>query len=191
MLPRPTSGRDETGSREVQATITGVTGTDQSRLELVIFDVARARCALPLDAVGEILHMAALARSPGLPPILPGFLNLDGACVPVIDAARLFELPAEAPGLYTPLVVLRQAPFALQVDAVLGTHFGDSADLVPVDEAKIFNRCVTAQVETAHGPAHLLAVDRILLEEERQRVEALAERHRKRVQALASEDDDA
>lgn len=191
MSPRPTCGWDENGIREIQATITNVTGTGQSRLELVIFEVGNARCALPLESVREVLHMAALARSPGLPPILPGFLNLDGASVPVIDVARLFDLPAEEPGLYTPLVVLREASFALLVDAVPGTHFGDAADLIPVDEAKTINRCVTAEVETAHGPAHLLAIDRILLEEERQRIEALTECHENRVKALASEDGDA
>jgi purine-binding chemotaxis protein CheW len=74
---------------------------------LLIFDSSGLYCAFPLEAVQEIVPMASLSAPFGLPSALAGFLNLRGVAIPIIRLDRLFDLPEQHPGLYTPLIVLR------------------------------------------------------------------------------------
>lgn len=130
--------------------------------------------------------MAALLRPPGLPPLLEGFLNRGGAAVPVIHLGRLFGLPGEAPGLYTPLLLVsgRPGPLALLVDEVTDILSLDQSALLPVRESQVFNNCVEAEIELGNRTLHLLSPDRLLLEEERRRLAELQEAAQERLQAL-------
>src|SRR4051812_6590060 len=69
---------------------------------LVVFHLAGQAYALELGAVQEIVLMAALSRPPGLPSMLEGFLNLAGTAIPVVRLDRLFRLPEQMPGMFTP-----------------------------------------------------------------------------------------
>src|SRR5438128_2487698 len=82
------------------------TGTD--RRSLLLFHLPGHACALPLASVQEVVPMPLLSRPPGLPSVLAGFLDLGGAIVPVLRLDRLLGLSEVVPGLYTPLLVLRQ-----------------------------------------------------------------------------------
>lgn len=126
--------------------------------------------------------MAALARAPGQPSVLEGFLNLRGAAVPVIRLHRLFDLPPAAPGLYTPLVVLRGATHAvaLLVDKVIEVTPVDKSALLPVDESHTFNGCAEQRAEIGGRTVHVLSPGRLLLEKERQSIaefQAVAQRY--------------
>ncbi len=137
---------------------------------LVVFRLGAELCAMPVSAVAEVLHMAETARPPGLPRILEGFLDLRGTAVAVLRPDRLFNLPEIRLALYTPALVLRGArpPMAVLVDAVVGVL--PASDIVPIEEDRTFNGCVVAEARTTAGAAHLLAPERLLLEQERRRV---------------------
>jgi purine-binding chemotaxis protein CheW len=143
--------------------------------KLLVFAIAGRSCAVPVEAVQEIVPMAALAHIPGQPSLLEGFLNLRGTAVPVLRLSRLFDLSPAEPGLHTPLIVLRGQPHAagLLVDAVVEIACADRAGGLPIPENDCFNDCVQAQVEIGGRVVHVLSPERLLLEKERQCVAEL------------------
>lgn len=155
-------------------------------LDLVLFRVGGESCALPMGSVRAIVHMAALACPPGLPSLLQGFLDLGGAAVPVLRTARLYGLPEREPGLYTPLIILhgQSCPLALLVDEVSGTLSVAADKLLPVADAQALNGCIEAEVATADHCTHLLSPERLLLQEERQRLLELQSMAQRRLQEL-------
>lgn len=143
---------------------------------LVVFTLAGLRCALRHADVRELLPLPRLWRAPTLPAPVAGFLNLAGEAVPVLDLVRLFGLPEgeddPAAGLYRHLILLRAAPgqthIALLVTRVLDLVPFAPERLRPVADGATLNGCVEAEFELAGAFVHLIAVDRLLLEEERQ-----------------------
>jgi purine-binding chemotaxis protein CheW len=131
--------------------------------------------------------MAQLACPPGLPALLEGFLNLRGEAVPVVRLRRLFGLPEQTPGLYTPVVILKEGgPLALLVDEVGGVLSAPEEDRLPVQEGHAFNDCVEAEVALEGRLVHLLSTDRLLLEGERRRIaefQAVAQRRLREAEA--------
>jgi purine-binding chemotaxis protein CheW len=113
------------------------------RRRFVVFRVAEQMYGLPIEAVREIVPLAQLTRPPSLPSLVAGFLNLGGTAVAVVRLSQLFELPAQPPGLYTPLVVLQSGgvPKALLVDEVLRVAAIAEPEIVPIAEAFCFNDC--------------------------------------------------
>lgn len=149
---------------------------------LVVFQVAGEDCAIRAESVSTIAPMARLARSPGLPSILEGLLNLSGAAVPVIRLDRLFGLPRRDPGLYSHLVVLRgrSGLTAILADRVVDVDSPPEEAFRPVEAGKSFNDCATHIVETGGRSVHLLSPERLLLEQERQAIDefrALSQRY--------------
>ncbi|KMO39060.1 chemotaxis protein CheW [Methylobacterium tarhaniae] len=142
----------------------------------LLVDVAGTDCALPRRAVREILPLPRLWRPPGAPGTLAGFLNLAGSAVPVLDLGVLFGLgrPATArQALYRHLVLLKgEAPLALMVDRVADVVRVEAGQVRPVADDTTLNGCVAAEIQLAERLVHGLAVDRILLAEERDRVAA-------------------
>jgi purine-binding chemotaxis protein CheW len=158
-----------------------ITGNGQPIRKILLFQVAGEDCAIPLESVAEIVPMAALARSPGLPSVVEGFLNLRGAAVPVIRLDRLFGRPPQAPGLYAHLVVLRgpQAA-ALLADRVIDIPAPPPEAFRPLEEDSSFNGCAAAEVDVDGRFVHLLSPGRLLLEQERQAIaefQALSQRY--------------
>src|SRR5438132_11427250 len=101
---------------------------------LLIFRSSGLNCAFPLEAVQEIVPMALLARPPGLPSLLAGFLDLRGTAVPIVRLDRLFDLPEQQPGLYTPLIILRgpDSPVGVLVGAVRQIVSATAATFLPL-----------------------------------------------------------
>lgn len=145
--------------------------TDQS--VLVVFQVGGENCAIPAGSVSEIAPMARLARSPGLPSVLAGLLNLRGVAVPVIRLDRLFGLPPRDPGAYSHLIVLRgpSGPAAILADRVLDVASPPAEAFRPVPPGKSFNACAVSLVEMDGRSIYLLSADRLLLEQEKQAVD--------------------
>ncbi len=138
------------------------------KLAILTFEVAGWRCALPVCDVREIVPLPELARAPGESALIAGFMNLRGAAVPVLDAARLFGLRPSPRTMHTPLIVLNGSEAVLLVDRVFNIARVLPASLLPVPLDSCFNNCTAAQVETEHGVVNLLSRDRLLLEKERQ-----------------------
>lgn len=138
--------------------------------------IAGTGCALPRRAVREILPLPRLWRPPGAPGALAGFLNLAGSAVPVLDLAVLFGLGAPVTAqaaLYRHLVLLHgDAPLALLVDRVSDVVRVEAGQVRPVADEATLNGCVAAEIRLGDTLVHGLAIDRILLAEERERLAA-------------------
>ena len=137
---------------------------------VLVFHLPGAVCALPLSAIREIVPMALLAKPPGLPSLLEGFLNLAGKAVAVVRLDRLFQLPELVLGLYTPILILHTSEdrLALVVESVRGIVVVRPEDSRSGFEGGSFNDCVEGEITAGDGVAHLLSPERLLLEKERQ-----------------------
>jgi purine-binding chemotaxis protein CheW len=138
-------------------------------MDLVVFHASGLDCAFPLQTVKEIVPMAMLSTPPGLVPCLAGFLNLRGTAIPILLLDRLFDLPEQRPGLYTPLIILRtsDSPTGVLVASVQRIISAASAAFLPLPERHIFRDCATASIDVNGEIIYLLSPERILLENER------------------------
>lgn len=149
-------------------------------LQIIIFDVCGAACALHRSAVREFLPLPRLWRPPSLPRPVAGFFNLGGDAVPVVRLDVLFGLQRteDAPeaDLYRHLILIGTSstagPVALLVDRVLDVVTVKATQVSGVRQAETLNGCVEAEVTWGDRLVHLLSANRILMTEEQQ---ALAE----------------
>ncbi len=153
---------------------------------MVVFEVGGRDCALPVEAVGEVLPMATLARSPGQPPILEGFLNLRGEAVPVVRLDRLLGLEGKEPDLETALLVVRQGgmPVAFLVDRAAEITSIDSGVLMAVGQGNLLNDCVQAQALVEGRTVNVLSAGRLLLARERECLADLQAAAQRRLDSL-------
>lgn len=160
---------------------------------LVVFVIADRRCALPRDAVRGLLPVPHLWRPPATPAVVAGFANIAGDAVCVLDLARLFDgartdLGAEG-DFYRHLIlvdgVLADRPVALLVDRVLSLAAVNDADLRPLTTEATLNGAVQAECDLDGRLVHLLALDRLLLEVERQGLVELQQAAAARIDAWA------
>jgi purine-binding chemotaxis protein CheW len=160
-------------------------------LSVLVFQLGGERCAIRTDEVQEIVPMASLARPPGLPSILEGFLNLRGAATPVVRLDRLFGMPDSAPGLYTPLIILRGRPdpLALLAERVDGVVAAPESGVAAVRPGHCLNDSTEADIwlEPDSAPIHLLSRQRLLLGQEQSRIAELRAVAQRRLQQLESE----
>jgi purine-binding chemotaxis protein CheW len=160
---------------------------------LVVFTIADRRCALPRGAVRGLLPVPHLWRPPATPPLIAGFANIAGDAVCVLDLARLFEdvysVLGEEGDFYRHLIlvdgVLADRPVALLVDRVLSLTVVDEADLRPLTAGATLNGAVQAECDLNGELVHLLALDRLLLEVERQGLIDLQQAAAARIDAWA------
>jgi purine-binding chemotaxis protein CheW len=150
----------------------------------LIIRVSGELCALPHDAVQEVLAMAELVRSPGRVSSLEGFLNLRGSAVPVLNLWRLFDMPPAAPSLYTPLIVLRRASAALVADSVEALVPVPAAAFMTVAQNRAFNDCLVAELSLCGRAIHVLSADRLLLQQERRSVEEMQAKAQRYIDGL-------
>ena len=152
----------------------------------LLLDVAGTPCALPRDAVAEVLPLPDLHAPPAAGGWLTGFLNLGGAPVPVIDLASLLGLrPAATPaGLYAHLVLVRGEAVAYCVDRAADLVIVPDSAIRPAGEDGTLNGCVAAELVLGERLVHALAPARLLTAQERARVAALARTAAERLAAL-------
>ncbi len=148
--------------------------------KVLIFDVADTALALPVDVIREILPLPLLSRPPQMPSLIEGVFNLRGQAASVLRLDRLLGLAGAgtagdaSAGVYAPLLLLKPGamgtgagPLALLVDRVRGIQSVAEAALLPVSALDSLNGCVAAELAGTEPPAHLLSLDRLLLERER------------------------
>lgn len=152
----------------------------------VVFRLGKTECALPISDVREIVALPALAKPPGLPPLMIGFLNLEGAAIPVIRLDHLFDLPESDADVYTPLIILKtdNPPLALLVDGIVEVVTIAVGAVLPVQEAHTFNDCTVGEIAVAGKAISVLSVDRLLIEKERQSVVEFQAMEQKRLQEI-------
>ncbi len=131
---------------------------------LLVFHSSGLDCAFPLEAVREIVPMARLSAPPGLPSGLAGFLDLRGTAVPIVRLDRLFDLPDQKPGLYTPLIVLRgvRGPLGILADSVRGIVPVPAAQWVGLPGDGTFQGCATATLQLDGELIHVLSPSALL-----------------------------
>lgn len=160
---------------------------------LVVFAIAEQRCALPGEAVRGLLPLPRLWRPPATPDIIAGFANIQGDALCVLDLSRIFgaaSRPADRErDFYRHLVlvdgVLADRPVALLVDRVLNLATIDTVDLRPVSDDASLNGAVQAVCDLEGDLVHLLSLDRLLLEVERQGLALLQQSATARIDAWA------
>jgi len=132
--------------------------------DLLIFHSSGFDCAFPLEAVREIVPMAQLSSPPCMPPVLAGFLDLRGTAIPIVRMDRLLDLPEQAAGLHTPMIVLRGAlsPIGILVDSVRGIVTVTSAQMLDIPENRTFQGCAKAAIELDGDVIHLLSAAALL-----------------------------
>jgi purine-binding chemotaxis protein CheW len=135
---------------------------------LLIFHSSGLNFAFPLEAVREIVPMAWLSSPPGLPSGLAGFLDLRGTAIPIVRLDRLFDLPEQPPGLYTPILVLRGVlgPIGILVNSVRGIVPASSAQLLDLPEDRTFQGCATAAIQLDGDLIHVLSPAALLQADE-------------------------
>src|SRR5580700_8397330 len=113
--------------------------------------------------------MAQLLTPPGLPSLIAGLLNLRGTAVPIIRIDRLFGAAESQPGLYTPLIILRDTdrPLGMLVSAVDEILTVPEADLLEAGPGATLNGCTTAGTQVQGRTIHLLSTKRLFEESER------------------------
>lgn len=157
---------------------------------LVLIELCGQRYALAQPGVREILPLPRLSRPPGLPRALAGFFSLAGVAVPVLALHRLLGLCAaegaqREDGLYAHLVLVDacdgERPVALLVDRVLDARPVPKGRLGPVPPGDTLNGCVEAEAELDGALVPVLAIDRLLLAQERQALADLGRQAQERL----------
>lgn len=143
----------------------------------VLFRSAGSEWAIPFDGVAEVLPVARLERPQGSPRALAGFMNLGGAALPVVRLAVLFGAEeASSDDLYHHVIRLTggegDAPVGLLVERVTDVD-APAGEIVPLDAGQSVNDAVAGHLMIDGTPTPLLDCSRILLMEERRRIEEL------------------
>lgn len=90
--------------------------------DLLVFELAQQRYALPVARVREVLPRVSLTSIPEAPATVAGVLRLRGALLPVVDLRRRLGLPSVEPEIGHRIVIALVAgdPIGVLVDEVEG-----------------------------------------------------------------------
>lgn len=90
--------------------------------QVVAFELAAQRYALPIDMVQEIQQIVAFSEVPSSFGATVGMVNLRGSVIPAVDLRQMVGLPRIDYSLDTPMIICRTASseglVALMVDSV-------------------------------------------------------------------------
>jgi purine-binding chemotaxis protein CheW len=136
----------------------------------VVFRVAAGKCALRTDDVRKVVHIPLLARPPGLPPLVKGFMDFAGIAIPVLSLDSLLGCPEGSFHPYLHVLILKDnaRPLGLIVDRVETVARLPERDLVNVDADESLNGCVAAKTRIEGQETYILAADRLMGARERQ-----------------------
>ncbi len=137
-------------------------------LHLVVFQLADRSFALTVDEVCEILPQVKLTRPFGSPPLLRGFVDVSGRCLPVIDGGRLFDLPDGPRGLCCTVLLLAKGDerAALSTDRVGQIVAVMPSDITPLGPDDSPSGCVAGMLRLGGTIIWRLSSERLLREME-------------------------
>lgn len=147
---------------------------------LLILHVGDHRLALPASDVREVLPLLPIARPPTMPRPLVGFVDVRGETLPVLAPLLLFD-PTAMLGtldLFAHLVRTHGPTLerpCLLVDRVEAMVTPQPGALRPIAAEASYNGAILGELALEDGSAHLLSIEQLLSEGERQRVAALTE----------------
>lgn len=131
--------------------------------------------------------MPVLNPPAGAPQFVEGFFDFHGEPTAAVRLDRLLDLPEEALGFYSPLILLADAEpaIALHVARADGVARIDGSAVQPIEETSTFNGCVIGRVSDAGETVYLLRAANILLGAERAVIAAHDTMRTRRLAALA------
>lgn len=156
---------------------------------VVVFRLVGRGFGLPVDDVREVVPVAWLDRPPHLSSMVEGILNLGGQAVPVLRLDRLLGLEEGRYGLDASVLIMRPGPeggtFGLLVEHVDGVREMAAFAAMGLPPGQSFNDCLVEVLEQDGRAVNLLAWDRVLLEQERERLAEFQDRAQARLADLA------
>lgn len=157
---------------------------------LVIFRMGGQVFAVAVEAVSEVVPFAWLSTPPRMPAFVQGILNLGGAAIPVLRLDRLLGMPSISIGLDASILIMKTGatPLGLLVEHVDGVVPAVDYQVMVLDDHQSFLGCLAAQLDGPLGSVHLVSWEKVLLEEERQRLGDFQRRAQERLAELADGD---
>lgn len=156
---------------------------------LLAFTVAGIRLGLEAAHVVEVLPSLRLVTPPEMPPLLHGFIAVAGRLIPVIRLEKILHGPhfdSQRMGLEDRLVVARLG--RLEVAWVAGADMEPMSyrtrDCVVLPPDHLLNNCASHIVPGALEPVVVLSTEKLLLEEERLRLDQLRQMAAERISLL-------
>lgn len=152
---------------------------------VAIFEVAGRVCAVPTRDVQEVVLLPDLAKPPGLPTVLEGFMSVGSSAIAVVRLDRLFGFEETKPNLYTPILILRgqEPPVAFLVARVREVLSLRGMRAARVEGGGVFNDCLVGEIRINDEVVHLLDPSRVLLAEEQTRIQEFHARSLERMDA--------
>ncbi|MDO8606663.1 MAG: chemotaxis protein CheW [Phaeospirillum sp.] len=142
---------------------------------VITFRLCGKSFGLPVGTVREVVPIAWLDRPPHMPSMVQGILNLGGQAVPVLLLDKLLGLDGAVYGLDASILIMRDdheagRPLGLLVEHVDGVRAVEDFTTMGFADRHSFNGCLSDQLERDGKVVSLLAWQKILLVEERERV---------------------
>lgn len=160
-------------------------GNDLS--SIVVFRLCGSAFAVPVADVREVVPYAWLAQPPRMPSFVHGILNLGGVAVPVLRLDQLLALPPAQIGLGASILIMKTTgqPLGLLVEHVEDVRPGGEFQLLPMEEQHSLQGCVVGQLHGPQGDLHLVSWEKVLLAEERHRLDQFQNSAQQRLAELA------
>lgn len=124
-------------------------------MNVLVFEVAGRRFAVPASDVQELVRAVAIVPLPGAPPIVEGVIDLRGTIVAVLDFRARFGLPPDALDPAQQLLILvdgaRRVVF--RIDRALGLESANDESIAAAAPIAVGSRLVAGVVALADGLA--------------------------------------
>lgn len=147
----------------------------------LVFGSGGQAWALPLNFAREIIHVSHLLRPPGAPSFFAGFLNVSGQQIAVLRLAALLSLPERRDHLYTPILLLKDLPWALLLEEMLGMEVVATNAMDECPSSQTLNGFVSTMFEAQGKAVYVLDLKKLLVKEEEERLRELSEQFEQRL----------
>jgi len=145
-------------------------------LQLVSFNIGEEEFGLGIQSIQEINRMVEITRVPNSPEFVSGVINLRGKVIPIINLRKRFGFPPKENDRNTRIIVVELAGMVVGfvVDAVSEVLRipKNITEPPPPIVAGIGSEYITAVAKLENRLLILLDLERILLDKERQELEA-------------------
>ena len=148
----------------------------EEMLQLVSFTIGQEEFGLGIQSIQEINRMVDITRVPNSPEFVSGVINLRGKVIPIIDLRKRFGFSPKESDRNTRIIVVELG------DTVVGFVVDSVSEVLRIPKniteppppivAGIGSEYITAVAKLDNRLLILLDLERILLDKERQELEA-------------------